>query len=158
MSLNTIKFLSIMQGKLDAKDMLILNYLKDHGRDKISEISAKLDIPRATVFERMEKLKREGFIKRYTLDVDFARLGYNIMSYILIEYDFKSPVSQKQLCEQLAAMDNVLSASVIAGNWDIIILAVAKSMKELSELVLDKLKGMEGISRTLSVPIFEHVK
>ena len=55
-------------------------------------------------------------------------------------------------------MDNVLSASIIAGNWDLMLLAIARDMKELSELVLGKLKGMEGISKTLSVPVFDHVK
>ena len=147
-----------MQAKLDTKDMLIIEYLRDHGRDKISEISTKLQIPRATVFERMEKLKREGFIRRYTLDLDFEKLGYSIMAYVLIEYDFKSSVSQRELCRQLASIENVISASVIAGNWDIILLTVSRSVKELSDLVLDKLKGVPGISRTLSMPIFDHVK
>ncbi|MEM0156482.1 MAG: Lrp/AsnC family transcriptional regulator [Thermoplasmataceae archaeon] len=158
MTLSSNNILLIMQGKLDAKDILILNHLKQNGRDKISEISSKLDIPRATVFERMEKLRREGFIKRYTLDMDYDKLGFSIMSYILIEFDFKSPVNQRELVEQIARLDNVISASIIAGNWDIIVLAVARNMKELSELVLDNLKGMKGISKTLSVPVFEHIK
>lgn len=147
-----------MQGKLDAKDILILNHLKENGRDKISEISSKLDIPRATVFERMEKLRKEGFIRRYTLDMDYDKLGFSIMSYILIEYDFKSTVNQRELVEQISKLENVISVSIIAGNWDIIVLAVARSMKELSELVLENLKKMNGISKTLSVPVFEHIK
>ena len=99
-----------MQGKLDAKDLLILNHLKENGRDKISEISSKLDIPRATVFERMEKLRREGFIKRYTLDMDYDKLGYSIMSYILIEFDFRSPVNHRELFEQMISLSLTGSA------------------------------------------------
>ncbi len=147
-----------MQGKLDSKDLQILSYLKENGRDKISEISSKLGIPRATVFERMERLKKEGFIQKYTVDLDYEKLGYPIMAYVLIEYDYKSIVSQRELCQNIIGLDNVLSASILAGNWDLMILAVARDMKELSELVLGKLKGMEGISKTLSVPVFDHIK
>jgi DNA-binding Lrp family transcriptional regulator len=147
-----------VQGKLDSKDLQILSYLKENGRDKISEISSKLGIPRATVFERMERLKKEGFIQKYTVDLDYEKLGYPIMAYVLIEYDYKSIVSQRELCQNIIGLDNVLSASILAGNWDLMILAVARDMKELSELVLGKLKGMEGISKTLSVPVFDHIK
>ena len=146
-----------MQGKLDEKDLQIIFYLKEHGRDKISEISSKLQIPRATVFERMERLKKDGYIQKYTVDLDFEKLGYPIMAYILIEYDFKAVISQRELCRNLFKLDNVLSSSLIAGNWDLMILVVAKNMKELSDLVLGKLKGMEGITRTLSVPVFDHI-
>ncbi len=147
-----------MQGKLDKKDIQILTHLKDHGRDKISEISSKLEIPRATVFERMERLRKEGYIQKYTVDLDFEKLGFSIMAYILIEYDFKSVISQRELCRNLSKMDNVISASVVAGNFDLILLAVTRNMKELSDMVLGRLKGMEGIARTLSVPVFDHIK
>ena len=147
-----------MQGKLDKKDIQILTHLKDHGRDKISEISSKLEIPRATVFERMERLRKEGYIQKYTVDLDYEKLGFSIMAYILIEYDFKSVISQRELCRNLSKMDNVISASVVAGNFDLILLAVTRNMKELSDMVLGRLKGMEGIARTLSVPVFDHIK
>ncbi len=147
-----------MQGKLDNKDIQILTYLQENGRDKISEISSKLGIPRATVFERMERLKKDGYIQKYTVDLDYEKLGYSIMAYILIAYDYKSMVSQRELCQNLCKMDNILSASIIAGDWDVIVLAVTRNMKELSDLVLGKLKGMEGIAKTLSVPVFDHMK
>ena len=147
-----------MQSKLDKKDIQILTYLRDHGRDKISEISVKLGIPRATIFERMERLKREGYIKKYTVELDYEKLGFSIVAYVLMEYDFKANVTQKELCRNIASMDNVLSASIISGSWDLIILTVARNIKELSDLVLDKLKSMEGVARTLSVPVFEHIK
>ena len=106
----------------------------------------------------MGRLKREGYIKKYTVELDYEKLGFSIVAYILMEYDFKANVTQKELCRNIASMDNVLSASIISGSWDLIILTVARNMKELSDLVLDKLKSMEGVARTLSVPVFEHIK
>jgi Lrp/AsnC family leucine-responsive transcriptional regulator len=147
-----------MQDRLDKKDQMIIEYLKDHGRDKISEISNTLGIPRATVFERMERLRKEGYIKKYTVDLDYEKLGYPVMAYVLITFNFHAEVDQMTLCRTLSKMDNVVSASVISGNWDIMILTINKNMKELSQFVLDKLRTMDGVERTLSVPVFELVK
>src|SRR5579875_2571971 len=146
-----------MQDKPDEKDLQILRYLVEHGRDKISEISSNLGIPRATVFERMEKLKKNGFIRRFTVDLDYERLGFSIMSYVLIEFDFSSSTTQQKLCSELAKLDNVILASIISGRWDLIILVTAKNMKELADFVLEKLQSMEGVGRTYSIPIYEHM-
>ncbi len=147
-----------MPDRLDKKDMQILNYLTEHGRDKISEISNNLGIPRATVFERMERLRKEGYIKQYTVKVDYEKIGYPILAYILINFDFHSDIDQTELARELAKLETVISSSVIAGGWDIILLTVHKSMKDLSNFVLGKLRSMEGIEKTLSVPIFDFVK
>ncbi len=147
-----------MQDKLDKKDVQILRYLTEHGRDKISEISTNLGIPRATVFERMERLRKEGYIKQYTVKVDYEKIGYPILAYILINFDFHSDIDQTELARELAKLENVISASVIAGGWDILLMTVHRSMKELSNFVLGKLRSMEGIEKTLSVPIFDLVK
>ena len=71
-------------------DLKLLDYLKENGRDKISSISAKLDIPRATVFERMKKLTNEGIIRNYTVNLDYEKIGFSVMAYILINFDSKS--------------------------------------------------------------------
>ncbi|AKA48647.1 transcriptional regulator [uncultured archaeon] len=147
-----------MQDKLDKKDVQILRYLTEHGRDKISEISNNLGIPRATVFERMERLRKEGYIKQYTVKVDYEKIGYPILAYILINFDFHSDIDQTELARELGKLENVISASVIAGGWDILLMTVHRSMKELSNFVLGKLRSMEGIEKTLSVPIFDLVK
>ena len=79
-----------MVRQVDKMDLKLMDYLKENGRDKISSISAKLDIPRATVFERMKKLTNEGIIRNYTLNLDYEKIGFSVMAYILINFDSKS--------------------------------------------------------------------
>ncbi len=155
---NPLQHVSGMQGKLDKKDLQILQYLKDHSRDKISEIAIKTGIPRATVFERLEKLKREKYITKFTLEVDYEKIGYPVLSYVFISYDSNSGVEQKNLCKKLSDLDNVVSCSIVSGDWDFLILSVHKSMRDLSEFVLVTLRSMPGIRRTISMPVFEYMK
>ncbi len=155
---NPLQHVSGMQGKLDKKDLQILQYLKDHSRDKISEISMKTGIPRATVFERIEKMKRENYITKFTLEVDYEKVGFPVLSYIFISYDSNSGVEQKDLCRKLAELENVVSCSIVSGDWDFLILSVHKSMRALSEFVLVTLRSIPGVRRTISMPVFEYMK
>ena len=45
---------------MDAKDQRIFQYLVEHGRDKISDISKELDIPRVTVYERIQGMVKDS--------------------------------------------------------------------------------------------------
>ena len=147
-----------MVKQIDKMDLKLIEYLKENGRDKISSISAKLDIPRATVFERMKRLKREGIIRNYTINLDYELIGFSVMAYILINFDSKSRTDQKTLATELSRIDHVLSVSIISGGWDIIILVVSQSMKELSHFVLEKLRLMEGIEKTHTITVFDSIK
>ena len=146
-----------MLDNIDRKDMEIIEYLKEHGRDKISDISNSLQIPRATIFERMERLRKEGFIKKYTVDLNYEKLGYSVLAYIMIQYNPKSTIDQRSLCLNLSRMSNVISASIVTGDWDIVLLTAQKSMKDLSAFVLEKLRTMDGIDKSVTIPLFERI-
>lgn len=141
--------------QVDKTDLRLIEYLKENGRDKISTISSTLDMPRATVFERMKRLGNEGIIKNYTVNLDYEKIGFNVMAYILINFDSRSKIDQKTLAKQLSTIENVLSASIISGGWDIIMLVVSPNMKELSHFVLERLRLMEGIEKTHTITVFD---
>jgi Lrp/AsnC family leucine-responsive transcriptional regulator len=147
-----------MARQIDKMDFKLLDYLRENGRDKISSISSKLGMPRATVFERMKKLTNEGIIRNYTVNLDYEKIGFSVMAYILINFDSKSRADQKTLATDLSRIDHVLSVSIISGGWDIIILVVSQSMKELSHFVLEKLRLMEGIEKTHTITVFDSIK
>jgi DNA-binding Lrp family transcriptional regulator len=146
-----------MLENIDKKDMKIIEYLKEHGRDKISDISNALQIPRATIFERMERLRKDGFIKKYTVDLNYEKLGYSVMAYIMIQYNPKSSIEQRTLCVNLSRLDNVISASIVTGDWDIVLLTAQKSMRDLSKFVLEQLRTMDGIEKSITIPLFERI-
>lgn len=61
--------------ELDDKDWKILSYLSERGREKISDISNAIGIPRVTVYERMQNLVREGVIQRFTFIPNYKLIG-----------------------------------------------------------------------------------
>ncbi|WP_075056245.1 Lrp/AsnC family transcriptional regulator [Thermogymnomonas acidicola] len=126
---------------MDKKDILIIRYLSEHGRDKISNISSSLGIPRATVFERIQKLVASGYIKKFTIEVDFEKLGLPILSYILLHHGLGSV---EDTLRRLSSLDCVVSAALTTGCWDIIMLTAHRSMKDLSDFVVNELQRLTG--------------
>ena len=57
---------------MDQKDHLIMDYLKEDGRAKISDISRELNIPRITVYERIQAMIKSGIIKKFTIIPDYS--------------------------------------------------------------------------------------
>ena len=143
---------------LDQKDISLIEYLKRNGRAKIGDISKVTSIPRATVFERISKLTDIGIVKNFTLNLDYEKMGLPVMAYVMLNYDAESGVNQNELCERLSQMDNILGVSILSGEWDIILLTVQKSIRDLSTFVLDKLRNIKGIYKTQTFIVFQTFK
>lgn len=68
-------------------------------------------------------------------------------AYILIE----TAVGQaREVLGKLRAMDNVVEADIITGNYDLIALAEADDMVALVDLVTARVQSIGGVERTIT--------
>lgn len=143
---------------MDEKDRAIIDYLMENGRDKISDISRQLDIPRVTVYERMQSLIKQGIIKKFVAVPDYSYLGYPVISFIFVLFDSGKKITEKELAAKIARMRDVEEVHIVTGEWDLLLKVRAKSMETLGNMVLDKLREMEGVAKTQTIAIFQTVK
>lgn len=143
---------------IDEKDYALIEYLKKNGRAKIGDISRVTGIPRATIFERINKLTKSGIIRNFTVNLDYEKLGYPVLSYVMISYDPSSKTKQEELCMKLSRLENVLGVWIISGEWDIMVLTVQRSIREMSTFVVNTLRNMDGILRTETFTVFQSFK
>ena len=143
---------------LDDKDRKILWQLVGDGRKSVVEISDELDLPRATVQERIRKLKEKGVIKKFTVLLDYAKIGKEVTAFILVSFSGESNLSQRSLANEIAKIPEVYEVSLISGEWDIILKVRAGSVGEIGTLVIDKLRMMRGIQKTQTCVSFQTIK
>ena len=67
------------------KNQIILEMLKENARITLKEIAQKLKISETAVRKRIKKLERDGVIKKYTIEIDHQKLGYEIKALIGID-------------------------------------------------------------------------
>ena len=73
-----------------------------------------------------------------------------VQAYILIQTEVGKAA---QVAERIADIKGVTSAEDVTGPYDVIVRAEARSVDELGKLVVAKVQGVEGITRTLTCPV-----
>ena len=73
-----------------------------------------------------------------------------VQAYILIQTEVGKAA---QVAERIAEIKGVTSAEDVTGPYDVIVRAEARSVDELGKLVVAKVQGVEGITRTLTCPV-----
>ncbi len=143
---------------LDQIDLQILEYLENNGRERITKIADDLNINRVTAAERIEKLEKKGIIQRFTIKLNYESLGINVLSFVFIAYEKTNEMTQRALAAKVASLDGVEEVHLIAGEFDIIAKVRAKTLRELGEKVINKIRSFPGVKGTYSHVVFETVK
>ena len=73
-----------------------------------------------------------------------------VQAYILIQTEVGKAAA---VAIAIAALPGVAQAEDVTGPYDVIVRAEAKSVDELGKLVVAKIQGVEGITRTLTCPV-----
>ena len=141
--------------ELDNKDIKILEILKEDGSLTSKEISKIVNMPITTVHHRIKKLKENGIIKRYTIELDYEKLNYPVSAYILIEVDYdqlkKENITQHELIARFKKYDEITQAEIITGEMDIIIKVRTKTIKQLDNFIVRILRNINGIHKTKTI-------
>ncbi|MEM3148398.1 MAG: winged helix-turn-helix transcriptional regulator, partial [Candidatus Jordarchaeales archaeon] len=67
-------------GEVDEIDRKILSILLDDGRKSFNEISLMVGVSTGTVANRVRKLIERGVIKRFTVELDWRKLGFDVFA------------------------------------------------------------------------------
>ncbi|MEM1535602.1 MAG: Lrp/AsnC family transcriptional regulator [Candidatus Pacearchaeota archaeon] len=149
-----------MEIRLDKKDEKILELLKENSKLTTSQISKKTAIPVTTVHNRIKKLEKLGIIKNYTLNIDFKKLGYDIVAFILVTVTYTLPSGEKIKQEQVAQAIKKIGAEevyIVTGGTDIIAKVRAKNIDDLNDFVTKKLRSIEGVDKTQTMIVLQEV-
>lgn len=149
--------------KLDEKDLKVLKLLQTNCKMTAKEIAKKLGSPITTVYAKIKRMEELGIIKQYKAILDSKKLDKGTTAFILVSFAYRpggreKPLSQRDIAKQISAFAEVQEVHVITGDWDILIKIKADHVDTLGKFVMDKLRMVEGIEKTLSCIVYETVK
>lgn len=70
-----------------------------------------------------------------------------IQAYILVDIGGTKPSA---VVNQIAEVQGVVSAQPVTGPHDAVVVVEADDMTQLGQVVMEKIRGLEGVSRTLT--------
>ena len=88
---------------LDSVDKKILACLSENSRMNSSAIGAKVNMSVSAVIERIKRLESTGIIKSYTVIIDPAKIGRDLLAFIDVSTDYLPGVSATGAMDEFAA-------------------------------------------------------
>jgi len=150
-----------MKPELDEKDLAILTLLQKNCRMTAREIARKIDSPITTVFAKMRRMEQQKVIKEYKAILDSKKLNLGTTAFILASFSYRNgetPLSQRVIAEQIARFPEVQNVHIISGDWDILIKIKEENVDAIGNFVIDKLRTVKGIEKTLTCMVFDTQK
>jgi DNA-binding Lrp family transcriptional regulator len=143
---------------LDEKDRIILSQLKENSRQTTKTIAFKVKIPRVTVHDRIKKMVELGIIKSFCTIPDYQKIGLPSIVFIFVSFRSDKKISQRELANRIAKLKGVFEVHIISGEYDLLIKVRGTSLEDIGKLVVDKLRELDGVDKTLTCACFETVK
>ena len=140
--------------EIENVDLEILKILSEDGRRSHRSIATELAKSHLTIKKHIDDLEKNDIIKGYSVDVDFEKIGYDIIAFIEI---IISKGKMLEVEQDIAHHPNIYGVYDVTGEYDAIILARFKTRNELSKLV-KKINSYEYVVRTNTHLILNVIK
>jgi len=150
-----------MSAKLDKKDLEILDMLQRNCKLTTKEIARQIDSPVTTVFAKIKRMEELGIIKAYKAVLDAKKLEKGTTAFVLVSFSYRtvgSEASQRQIAKEISKFPEVQEVHIITGDWDILVKIKAKDVDAIGEFIVDKLRTLRGIEKTLTCMVFDSLK
>jgi len=140
--------------RIDDLDLKIIRSLREDARQSFRDLAEKLDVAEGTIYNRVNKLKEEGVLKKFIADVDYGKLGYDLSAVIgIISKGGHLPELEKELAKE----KSITAVYDVTGEYDAVVVAKFKDRSELNTLV-KRMNSMDYVERTYTMVVLNVVK
>ncbi|NQV90882.1 Lrp/AsnC family transcriptional regulator [Candidatus Woesearchaeota archaeon] len=140
----------------DEKDKKILEILEEHADYPTRKIAKKTLLPITTVHNRITKLRKEGIIKKFTIELDYAKVDLGQLAYILVSTNLQALREKKRtqydVVKEIKRL-GVVRADIVSGGTDIVVIVRVKDVSAYDKFLLGKLQKIEGIDKTQTLMV-----
>ncbi len=140
---------------MDEKDIQIINILRENARMPYAEIAKLLNVTEATVRKRVKNLEKNGVIKKYTIEVDPAKLGYSTITILGLDVE---PQYLLEAAHKIAELDEVKKVATSSGDHMIMAEIWTKNTSELFEVISKKIAKIKGVKKLCPAILLEEIK
>ncbi len=122
-------------------EMIILSNLRNNSRQSLTRMGRRTSIPISTIYEKI-RYYEEGVIKKYTIIVDFGKLGFATRVSMLLK---TTKDKREELKNFLLESKSVNNIHKLNNEYDFMVDGVFRELKDVEEF-LDKVENSFGVS------------
>ena len=121
-------------------EMVILSNLRHNARESLTRMGRRTSIPISTIYEKMKQYEKD-IIKKYTIIMDFGKLGFNTKVMMLVK---TKKEDRDNLRGFLVENKHVNSIHKINNEYDFMIEGIFRELKDVEDF-LERLEVDFGV-------------
>jgi Lrp/AsnC family leucine-responsive transcriptional regulator len=128
---------------LDRRDFVLLEALQQNASQRLEDLAALVKLAPSSVHERLRRLEREGIIRRWTVEVNTAALGLDVIAFIGI----RATLPCAELLASMRKIPSIEECHSVAGELSMILKVHVANTAALLSLT-EHLRLIPGIEQT----------
>jgi len=143
---------------LDEIDLKLLKILHRSSKLTIKEIAAQVNLSPSPVFERIKRLEKEKYIKKYIAVLNAEKLDQGFIVFCNIRLKQHDQSIGHDFVKDILKIDEVVECYNISGDYDFLLKVHARDMRHYQDFVFNKLGSLGSIGNTQSSFVMAEVK
>ncbi len=131
--------------KLDDVDLNILRILQEDSKKTTKEIAKLLNLTASPIYERVRRLEKKGYIKKYVALIDKKLVNKPITAICMVSLRYHNEGFIDKFDKQIKALTEVQECYHMAGKVDFFLKINLQSLEVYHEFVRTKLSKIENI-------------
>jgi Lrp/AsnC family transcriptional regulator, leucine-responsive regulatory protein len=143
---------------MDRTDYQILDLLQSDARLTNKEIADKLGKSVTPIYERIKRLEREGYIRKYIAVLDRHKINRSLMAFTNVQLKEHSHDMLQSFEKAIVKLDEVMECFHMTGMYDYLLRIVVKDMNAYQDFIVNKLARLPNIGTVQSSFVMTEIK
>ncbi|ASO07439.1 Lrp/AsnC family transcriptional regulator [Arenibacter algicola] len=145
-------------GDLDNIDIQILKLLQNNSNLTTKDLANKVNLSTTPVFERVKRLEKNGYIKKYVAVLDAEKLDKGLTVFCNITLKQHTREIGNKFVKDIVAIKEVTECYNVSGDYDFLLKVMVKDMKHYQDFVLNHLGSIKNIGSAHSTFVMGDIK
>ena len=143
---------------LDSIDIDILRCLQENARLTTKELAARVNLTTTPVFERLKRLERGGYIKKYVAVLDAEKLNMGFVVFCSVKLKQMNREVAQAFISVIKDIPLFVECYNISGEYDYMLKIHSPDMKYYNEFIINVLGTIDAIGSILSSFVMDEIK
>ncbi|GAL85598.1 AsnC family transcriptional regulator [Sporocytophaga myxococcoides] len=144
--------------ELDDLDIRLLKLLQKDATLTTKELANKLNLTPTPIHERVKRLERDGYIKKYVALLDNQKMNKGLVVFCNVTLKQHEKGIGKKFVNDIVSLKEVTECYNVSGQYDFMLKVMVKDMPEYQNFIMNKLASIENIGSTHSVFVMGEIK
>lgn len=143
---------------IDQTDLKILRVLQNDSKKTTKEIAKILNLTSSPVYERIRRLEKQRFIKKYVAILDKKLINRTVTALCQVSMRYHNEAFIENFEEQVQNLKEVQECYHMAGQVDFLLKINTSSLEEYHDFVKYKLSKIDNIGVLNSTFVLKEIK